>query len=285
MLNAMASTDFLTALDQHSKWGLRWLDLKDSIFGKELLSLKKEEVRRVADEVSKRGLSVYCLSSGLFFGDIEEGPETFQQEHLGRITDLIRVATLLRPRYIRLLAARSSRRSEFSDSVSYINRCHPWLLPMYQEAIDRITDAGFMTTIENEVHGCLLSRPSEITDFFGSLERVGKVTFTWDVQNLWQMGTFPTLAIYEQLRPLIGYFHLKGGQTEEGKGNALVWASSLEDASWPVIAITGQVIADGVSPVICLNPSHGARKPEGDFRDVAQHDLAFLRRSFPEVES
>ena len=61
------------------------------------------------------------------------------------------------------------------------------------------------------------------------------------------MGTIPSLGVYEQLRPLIAYFHLKGGQSGEGS-TALRWRSSLEDATWPVGEITRQVVADGVSP-------------------------------------
>ena len=97
------------------------------------------------------------------------------------------------------------------------------------------------------------------------------------------MGTFPSLEVYERLKPLIGYYHLKGGRAEV-EGGDLVWASSLEDASWPVLDITAAVIRDGVSPVICLNPSHGQR-PEGyDAAAVWQQDLALLREAFPEVE-
>jgi hypothetical protein len=57
----------------------------------------------------------------------------------------------------------------------------------------------------------------------------------------------------------------------------LTWRSSLEDASWPVADITRQVAEDGVSPVICLNPSHGAAKPEYDYSDIVARDIAYTR--------
>ena len=136
--------------------------------------------------------------------------------------------------------------------------------------------------IENEVHGCIWSRPEEILSFFQMLDRDGKVLLTWDVQNLWQMGTFPSVEVYEQLKPLIGLVHLKGGMVE-GSSRQLKWRSALEDASWPVAEIVGRIIADGASPVICLNPSHGEARPGYNYDDVVGRDLAFMRRTFPEV--
>src|SRR5207237_198766 len=75
-----------------------------------------------------------------------------------------------------------------------------------------------------------------------------KFSFTWDVANLWQMGTFPTLEVYAQIKHLIGYVHVKGGLKGD-RESAFGWASSLEDASWPVAEIVKAVISDGVSPV------------------------------------
>lgn len=276
ILNAMAGRDIVAALDQHVAWGLPVLDLKDSIFGKGIADLADEEAARLAELASERGLSAYCLSTGLFLADIEQGEETFRA-HLERLPRLLAIARLLRPRFIRLLAARSSRRADFADSAAYVRERHPWLLDRYREAIDRISAAGFEATIENEVHDCLFAHPDEILAFFQALDRPGQVCLTWDIQNLWQEGTFPSREVYRRLQPLIGYCHLKGGQTD-GDSPALRWRSALEDASWPVAEIVREVVADGVSPVICLNPPHGAPRPGDDAGGVTQRDLAFVRR-------
>ena len=97
------------------------------------------------------------------------------------------------------------------------------------------------------------------------------------------MGVYPSLDVYNKLRDLIGYYHLKGGQQGDESGK-LRWRSSLEDASWPVVEITKQVVADGVSPVICLNPSHGAAKEGYDYSNITKRDLDFIRGAIPEVE-
>jgi hypothetical protein len=282
ILNSMAGSDFAAALDRHVEWGIRVLDLKDGIFGKGILDLTDEEARRASDLIRERGLSVHCFSTLLFHDEIELGEDEFRGRSLAKIPRAIELARILQPAMIRLLAAQTTRRAEMANTLRYISAEHPWLIPLYGEAIDLLNEAGFASTIENEVGRCIFSNCDEITGFFGQLGRCNKVCFTWDVQNLWQMGTFPTTQVYAEFKDLIGYYHVKGGQSD-GETSQLKWRAALEDASWPVEEITRQVIADGVSPVICLNPSHGGAREGYDYADVTARDLDFLR-AIPGVE-
>lgn len=282
MLNAMAGQNFLAALDEHVRWGITQLDLKDSILGKALLALSEDEAQRVAADIQRRGLTVHCFSTVLFHPEVERGEAEFRRTEMAQLDHLISLARILRPGIIRLLAAQTGRRAEVEDSIPYLQAEHPWVIPLYGEAVDRLADAGFRVTIENETGGCIFGHPQEIVEFFDALGRRDQVCFTWDAQNLWEVGTFPTLEVYRQLHPLIGYFHVKGGQ-HDGASPALRWSTALEDASWPVLEITRQVVADGASPVICLNPSHGAAKPGYNYTGITERDLTFLRRMIPEL--
>ena len=282
ILNSMAGSDFAQALDHHVAWGLKYVDLKDAVFGKSIAALTDAEAQTAAQMIAERGLTVYCLSSTLLSGDIEMGEAAFRQQEIQPLDRLLSVAHILQPHFIRLLAARSSRRAEFADCADYLSQHHPWVWDCYREAAGRLYDAGFHPTIENEAHQCLFSNPNEIVHFFEVLDRHGQVSLIWDVQNLWQMGTFPSLEVYQQLKPLLGYYHVKGGCTKDG-GTALAYRSSLADASWPVVEITAQVIADGISPVICLNPPHGAPPPDWNGEDDTMRDITFLREHIPEI--
>jgi sugar phosphate isomerase/epimerase len=275
MLNSMASEDFAESLDLQKEWGIEAVDLKNAIFGKPLLELTDEEAGRARGMIEERGLSVCCLSSGLFLADVEEGEAAFVERQLGRVGRLVEFARIFRPEFVRLLAARTRRRGEVGNAVEYLRSDHIWIFDLYRRAVGEIARAGFRVTIENEVHGCVLSRPEEVTGFFAELGCGGEVCFTWDVQNMWQMGTFPSLEAYSELADLIGYYHLKGGRTER-PGGPLRFKSTLEEADWPVTEITASVVRDGVT-AICLNPSHG-EAPEGyDPDDAVRRDLAFAR--------
>ena len=280
VLNSMAGKEIEACMDQHLAWGLLVLDLKNGIFGKNVEELSQEEAEQVATLASDRDLSVHTLSTGVFHSDVEVGEDAFREQWTPVLDRAMEVAEIIRPAQVRLLMGGSSQRAEFMDSGVYLAESHPWIYDVYREAIDRIFDAGFLAVIENEVRNCLFSTPQEILSFFDILERPYAVSLIWDAQNLWQMGTFPTLDVYRMLEPLIGMVHLKGGRAEVA-GGPLVWKAGLEDASWPVIQIVKAAIADGVSPVICLNPSHG-EKPDGYVEDTSE-SLAFLRREIEEI--
>lgn len=282
VLNSMAGRNFERALEQHLIWGLSALDLKDCVLDKRVTDLRDFELEQVAAMTEDRDLTVYCLSTNLFDDEVENGEAAFAERHLKPVERVIRIAEVLDPNLVRLIAPRSARRDETPDGVAYLKKMHDWVIPQYIEAVERIYEAGFRVTIENEARGSLLANAEEVLGFFDALGFSGEVCFTWDVQNMWQMGTYPTEDVYEQLKPVIGYVHLKGGQSEPDS-KALKWKTSLADASWPLVEITSRVVADGVSPVICLNPSHGEEKPGYDYRNLVQRDIEFIRQVIPDI--
>jgi hypothetical protein len=273
----MAGTDIEASLDRQASWGIRDLDLKDSIWGKSVLELDDGELGQLSGLVEARSMAVYCISTTLFHGHIEAGEGELRRQILRPMDRLVEVAQVLRPRFVRLLGARTQHPEETRARLLAKDPKLEWLFSLYRESIDRIDAGGFVTTIENETNGCILCDGDTVRAFFQRLDRPGRAVFTWDVQNMWQCGAFPSLALYQEIKPLIAYYHLKGGQAEPGS-QTLRYKSALEDASWPVLSITRKVVSDGVSPVICLNPSHGEKRPGYDEERETEQNLAFLRR-------
>lgn len=278
LLNAMADKDFDLALQRHRDWGLRWVDIKDSIYGKALAELDMDTAQRVRTSVISYELDIYCYSSLIMLGDVARGEAYFREAHLAKLDHAIALAQILKPKLFRLIAAVWKDKPRDGGAMTAVAQDYPWLIDCYGEAIDRLSAAGFAVTIENEAPNCILSTAADILTFFDLLDRRGMVGLTWDIQNQWACGVFPTLAEYEQLRPLIQYVHVKGGQFEDRRSKALRWNVALEDADWPVRDIVAAVARDGVSPVLCLNaPSHGQPKPGYDLGGVTKRDLDFLR--------
>ena len=281
VLNSMAGDQVEESFDRYVEWNLKILDLKDGLFGKTIQNLTIAEAQRIKEYADHRELEVHTLSSTLFGDDVEDGEGSFRAANFPLLDNLVEVASILMPAQIRLLMAGSSKRTDILDSSVYLEVRHPWVFDVYREAIDLVNDSGFQLVIENEVHWCLLSTPVEINGFFTKLDRAGAVSLLWDIQNLWQMGTFPSLSVYSAIKSHIGMVHLKGGRTEL-PGGPLLWRSDLADASWPVVSIVKAVVEDGNSPVICLNPSHG-KAPSG-YTPNYKSDLDFLRSEIEEVE-
>ena len=285
ILNSMAGSDFEQALDRHLEWGLRVLDLKEAIYGKRVDALLPHEAEQAAQAIAARELSVETLSTGIFNGDIEQGEAAFRAQFNQKLSRILETAPILQPRNIRLLSAYSAKRAAFIHSTDYIRSQHPWVFPLYRDAIEQLHEAGFQVVIENEVHKSIFSHPQEIVDFFRALDCGDKAGLTWDIANLWEEGTFPSLAAYEQLKPIISMVHLKGGRDSDDPQGPQRLASSLEDATWPVSDIVNAVIRDGVSPVICVNGSHGAKNPAYNHTLADYYrDILYLRREFEGIE-
>jgi hypothetical protein len=284
ILNSMADADFDRALAIHKEWNLKWLDLRDGIYGNWVATVDLDSAKRAREAIDRSGLDVFCMSTSTFFEEIEKGESLFREKHLGKLGHLIELGKIFQPKVIRIIAAQLPSRTAGENAVDILNVRYPWVFDVYREAIDRIVDAGLRPTIENEAFKCMLSQSGEIVDFFEVLDRKKSVDFTWDVQNQWATGVFPTLQVYEVLKPLIRYYHVKGGKFE-GASKALKWNVALEDADWPVAEITSKIVADGVSPVICINPAqHGDQKPGYDYSNIVKRDIDFLRNNVPGVE-
>lgn len=282
LLSSILGPDFPLALERQQVIGIKFLDLKDGLWGRTVEQLNEEESTRAAALIRDFDLQVHCFSTSIGHTPLEPGTDeaAFRARHESALENALRAAHILRPQVIRLLAPRLFP-APGETAVERLQREFPWAVGVYQEWADRITASGFGVLIENEAKGCLLGSVADVLAFFAALDRPA-VRYTWDVQNLWQSGTFPSLDVYRQLKPLMGAMHLKGGHAGDD-GKTLTWAASLEDASWPVLDIVRAAVADGIAPYLCLNPSHG-QKPDGwNTWDIAQREIAFLRREVPEI--
>ena len=199
--------------------------------------------------------------------------------------NLLETACVVRPTMIRLLACSLSPSDKREGQHIRLEREAPWVYDSYREAIKLAAEAGIGVTIENEPDS-IFSSPTETLGFFERLDMGAKVHYTWDIQNMWQAGVYPTLEVYQQLKPIMNYVHLKGGRGFPATPTIMAYRSLLEDASWPVQEITRQVIRDEISPVICLNTSHG-KMAEDDVlaplkgtAEEARRNVAFLRKIF-----
>jgi len=263
-LNFMGSRDFDAAVQQFARWGLRWMDVWGEIYGKSIAELDHETTSRAATALERAGLRTYCLSTRIFDDHVERGEEAFRTEHLGALDRALEAAAVLKPRFVRLIAGKLDDAAD-GPTVPRLKRDHPWVAEVYREAAQRIVDAGFLPTLENEVNDCFLAQPHDFVDFVDWVQPPEQFSITWDIQNAWQMGAFPSLEAYRTLRPLIGYVHTKGGRAAEEDPTLLKWNVGLDAASWPVVEIIQAVVDDGVSPVVCLNPSHGTWRADYDY--------------------
>jgi sugar phosphate isomerase/epimerase len=290
MLTEIMGTNTEAAVSRLSSLGINELDLKGDVFGRQIEDLDEPRRERLAELVDRTGARVHCFSSSLGSEDVGTVGERAYRERLERgVVNLLETLDYVRPRLVRLLGCGAAGRA--SDPLETLDKSAPWIYDAYREAIGALAGARVGVTIENEPES-ILSEPAAVPAFFNRLDLPDEVGFTWDVQNMWAAGTFPTIAVYEQLQPLIDYVHLKGGRGSPAAPRTLVYRAPLEDAAWPVAELVGRVLLDGVSPVLCINPSGGAT-PEsysyggedrpGMWAAEAIADVDYLRRTFKSI--
>jgi sugar phosphate isomerase/epimerase len=295
MLVEMLGADTAAAVRDLAALGIRDLDLKQHVFGRSIADLDDATRDRLAALLAETGTSAYCFSSVLGHQDVGSVGETaFRRDLETGVANMLETARVARPAKVRLLACKLGDRAVDAEAnadaavVADLDRRAPWVWAAYRDAVDALAAAGLAATIENEPDS-VLANPAATGAFFAKLDRPG-IGFTWDIQNMWQAGTWPSVDVYRTLRPLTDYVHLKGGRCRDGEPGPLAFRCPLDEAAWPVREIVAAVLADGASPVICLNPSHGAiadgyslarlaGTPELT-RAEALRDVAFLRATF-----
>lgn len=281
-ITANGGTTLERALVSFVSWHLELMDLWGGLgMAPSLDLLGRDGAARVAAALDRAGVGCHALASAVFGGTVAIGAEQFRADGLAELDRVLEIAAVVRPRYVRLLAAQApGSREHDGNAVGRLRESDPWLGPLYREAADRIVSAGFDVTIENETKQSFLSSPQEYLDFADWIGNPGRV-FTWDIQNAWQTGTAPSVSVFRELEPVVGYVHLKGGRADEA--GQLCWASDLASASWPVGEVVHAVLESAASPVLCLNPSHG-KVPEETAASVEEltltttwSDIRYLR--------
>jgi sugar phosphate isomerase/epimerase len=286
-LTEIMAADTELAVSRLRDLGIDELDLKDDIFGRQIEDLEVSRRRRLTELLERSGARAYCLSSSLGSDDVSViGELEFRTRMERGVLNLLETIPYVRPRLVRLLACAGGPPTD--DPVSRVERLSPWVFDAYREAADALASAGPQVTVENEPES-VLSEPDAVHAFFARLDRpLDRVGFTWDIQNMWAAGTFPTLAVYEQLRELIDYVHLKGGRDSPASPRILTERALLERASWPVQELVGRIILDDVSPVLCINVSGPdlpieVEDPGELWAAEAVRDIDYLRRTFSAI--
>jgi sugar phosphate isomerase/epimerase len=278
LLNDMAGTEFTAALDRQLAWNVRDLDLRTAIYGHSVNDLPVELATRAAEEIARREMRVFALSTGLLVDDVALGPDETRRRAEARLASALPAAAVLKPRFVRLLAGQWSERPAAPHGVDGLRRSHPWIFDAYRRVSDTIAEAGFTPILENEATRCFLSHPAEIAEFLDEVDHPA-LRLTWDVQNQWATGVYPRPEHLDLLAPRLSYLHLKGARSAEDDPERAAWNVALEDSDWPVLEITQAVVDRSLSEVICLNPSqHGAAVPGYDYATVVERDLGYLRR-------
>ncbi|HEY8591165.1 MAG TPA: TIM barrel protein [Naasia sp.] len=270
----MCGTSLDDVLSFNAGLGISAIDAKTGLAGEPVEALTVEAAREFRRKLVDHGAYLFAFSTSLLHVDVA-AVDALRGE-AERVRALLPVLEALTPRYVRVLAPTMGNRAGASASSEGFP-VGP-VSDVIVEIARVCAEAGAELLIENGPEASIVSSPADAVSLFSGLAaREPRVHAIWDVQNMWQCGWFPTAADLPAMAPFTRYVHVKGGRTDDGAApGPLMWASALEDASWPVDDLLNAVTATATVEAVALNPSHG-RMPEGvTAAALRDRDIAYL---------
>ena len=254
------SQDFEHALDVMLEYDVRHAELR-GLWGTNILQLSEEQRQRARQTLRKRGMSVCCIASPMYKGDLPAkiGHEALE-EPLRLLERAIHAAEYFNTSLIRVFSF--LKQGELTAEVFEI------IVGALRAASARAEAAGVLLGLENE-HACFVGTGAEAARV---LTAVGSPALraVWDPGNAFSRGEAPPEG-YAAVRPWVAHVHVKDG-VRDSDGVARWCLVGEGEIDYP-----GQVAAlatDGYEGVLSLETHF---KPGGDAEAGSRPSLAALR--------
>jgi sugar phosphate isomerase/epimerase len=205
------SLDLDTALDAMSSVGMTFAELR-LIGDRNIIDLPDDEIRRVRNQVEKRGMTVLSIASPVLKCVLPDAPpldERFQQDVFGSAYTIADQPRLI-ARAIQIAEATGAK---FIRVFSYWRtiapeQCHDRILSALRELADRAGERGLVIGLENE-HACNVATGAEAGRILHALDHPALMSI-WDPANAFLLGETPFPDGYSKLPPRrVAHVHAK----------------------------------------------------------------------------
>lgn len=213
---------------------IRHLDLR-GVWGKNVLALSDDEVRRVAAALAERGVRVATIASPI--GKIGIGDEF--GPHLEAFRRALAIAHELAAPAIRIF-------SFYIPEGDNPDRHRPEVLRRLEALVRAVEGSGVRLLHENE-KGIYGDTPARCLDLLSAIDdpNLGAI---WDPANFVQVGVRPHTEGFPMLRPYIAAIHIKDAVAASG---AVVLPGEGDGELRPTLAA---LHASGFAGVFTLEP-------------------------------
>jgi sugar phosphate isomerase/epimerase len=196
------SEDLDVQLDTFQRLGIQHIEFR-GVWGKNVLDLTDEQVKKVKSALTKRGMKVSAIGSPI--GKI--GIEDPFEPHLDRFVRAIDLAEFFGCRYIRIFS--------FFVPEGEADDYRPEVIDRLGTLLDMVEGHPVVLLHENERH-IYGDIPRRCADIFESLPSP-QLRMTFDPANFVICGVRPFTEGYELLKDYIDYVHIKDALLVEQK--------------------------------------------------------------------
>jgi sugar phosphate isomerase/epimerase len=168
--------DLQEAIPYFRQWGIKHVDLRGKIFGKELERLTKDEIKAVRIMLDNAGLKVACMESSIAKAHLPEDPELIQDQH-AKLETLIMAADILDCKLVRCFHFWQGRYMGNGDGMDDTQLSR--VLELTRPLIKRANENGLVMAFEN--CGASVRDIKRVIDGLGN----DRAYLAWDPHNDW----------------------------------------------------------------------------------------------------
>lgn len=197
----------LTVLEQE---GINCLELR-GVWGKNVLDLTNEELKRIDQTLKTRGFSVSAIGSPIGKISITEPFEP----HLEKFERALEVADWLGSSYVRIFSFYMPEPEPAQDREAVYAQYRPQVLARLNQLAEMTQPWGMILLHENEkgIYGDTAEHCADILQEVGSTN----LRATFDPANFVQCGVKPYTEAYPLLADQITYVHIKDAFFNDGR--------------------------------------------------------------------
>jgi sugar phosphate isomerase/epimerase len=267
------SQDFERALDVMREYGVRHAELR-GLWGKNVMDLSADELRRARSALSERGMAVCGIASPIYKcnlfategtgkGPLHLAVERSLDEQCALLERAIELCEYFNTRLIRVFAFWKQRPLDGDVLREIVAALRP--------GVRQAEQAGVTLGLENE-HACLLGTGRETAQALEAI-RSPALRCVWDPGNACFAGEIPFPDGYAAVKEYVTHVHVKDVTRDpEGNPRWTVVGSGEIDYIGQIQALAG----DGYQGYLSLETHY--KPPSGDSEEGSRQCLVGLTR-------
>jgi sugar phosphate isomerase/epimerase len=276
------STDCKTICEVMTKTGVKYAEFQ-SCSGRRIEENTLDEARAYKKLIDEYGITPSCVTTHAFAGvpitAVEVGDEIYQH-HMSLLKNGIEIARILGCKQVRTMAFTKTIVTFGKNGADKWNAGNNTAWPKFLELFAPIAKLAEDEDIDILVEPCFNSMITSCWLFKKMVEDLGakRIKLLWDPCNNLYYHEYPTLDVYESIKPYLAHIHIKDGIIDSVRSTNEFRAIGTGMMAPYLLDLADALRRDDYQGCISLE---NVFRPEGkDFRDGYYIDIESLKRIF-----
>ncbi len=276
------STDCRTICEVMNETGVKYAEFQ-SCSGKRIEENTLDEARAYKALIDAYGITASCVTTHAFagvpIGALEVGDETYQH-HMGLLKNGIEIARILGCKQVRTMCFTKTIVTFGKNGADKWNANNNQAWPKFLALFAPVAKLAEEEDIDILIEPCFNSMITSCWLFKKLVEDLGckRIKLLWDPCNNLYYQEYPTLDVYESIKPYLAHIHIKDAIIDPVRSTNEFRAIGTGMLAPYLLDLAAALRRDKYDGCISLENVY---RPEGkDFRDGYYTDIETLKRIF-----